>query len=62
MSETIFDYVVKSGDGTWSVFKRTQHHARSWLKSYELSCHAVRETAIAEMRARNVAHQASRTS
>ncbi|UAJ11192.1 hypothetical protein [Polymorphobacter megasporae] len=59
MSETVLDYVVKSRNGTWSVFKRTQDSRRGWLKTYELSCHATRETAVAEMRARNLAHVAS---
>ena len=62
MSETVFDYVVKRGDVTWNVYKRTQDSRRSWLKSYELSCHAVRETAMDEMRARNLALSTSQTS
>nr|WP_295661615.1 hypothetical protein [Polymorphobacter sp.] len=61
MPETVFDYVVKRGDVTWSVYKRTQDSRRSWLKSYELSCHAVRDTAMAEMRARNLAHSTSQS-
>lgn len=58
MSEIVLDYIVKAGGGTWSVYRRTRDHGRAWLKSYEVSCHAARETAVVEMRARNLAHVA----
>ena len=54
MPMKIIDYVVRRGDGIWTVWRRSYDPALVWLQTHEISRHAFQEDALIEMRERNL--------